>query len=74
MQKQFDGSFANLKSRKTTQKAYMWDTLEIRFALEVRQDLELSENIFKFCYRNKSSGGMKTKTGGLTRGKEKFLR
>ena len=52
----------------------MWDTLEIRFALEVRQDLELSENIFKFCYHNKSSGGMKTKTGGLTRGKEKFLR
>jgi len=51
----------------------MWDTLEIRFALKVRQDLELSENIFKFCYHNRNSGGMKTKKDRLTRGKERFL-
>ena len=51
----------------------MWDTLEIRFALKVRQDLELSENIFKFCYRNRNSGRMKTKKDRLTRGKERFL-
>ena len=51
----------------------MWDTLEIRFALEARQDLELSEGIFKFCYHNRKSGGMKTKKVRLTRRKERFL-
>lgn len=40
------------------------------FALEVRQDLELSENIFKFCYHNRKSGGMKNKRVRITRGKE----
>lgn len=44
------------------------------FCFGSQAGLGVDKNIFKFCYHNRKSGGMKNKESWITRGKERFLR